>query len=269
MKSEHRHELKTNELVEWLSNLPGWARRNRNTIIYLSVLVIVVVGLYVWKYYSENVIKVGQQQRLTQMILGIKQAEGAVLQARRQGQDLSYRLLDPADKLQTFARSTEDDEMAALALLKRGQALYIELIYRVGSVSDSDKQAALSRAVESYRRAIERSPEDPTLTGLARFGIGLCKLEIGDFEKARKHFTQITENPEMKHTTAYRMAKLRLATMDDSARKITFSSAPVRRPQEPVGPQRGAGEESLQLDFPGANAPQTEGDVPDSVTVEP
>ena len=33
MKAEHRHELKTNELVEWLTNLPQWANENLTTII--------------------------------------------------------------------------------------------------------------------------------------------------------------------------------------------------------------------------------------------
>ena len=33
MKSDHRHELKTNELAEWLGNLPQWTKENLVTII--------------------------------------------------------------------------------------------------------------------------------------------------------------------------------------------------------------------------------------------
>jgi len=265
MKSEHRHELRTNELAEWLRNFPQWARNNRNTIIYVSVLVIVVAGLYVWKYYSKNVIETSQKQRLTQLVLSLKRAEGAIIQGRRQGQDLSYRLLDPADKLKTFAQSTNDDKMASLALIKRGQALFLELLYRPGPIGDSDKQTALNQVVQSYRQAIERSPEDPALTGLAEYGIGLCRLELGDLEKAKERFTQITENPEMQHTTACKMAQMRLGTMGDSAKEITFPSAPARQTQEVAEPQ----EQPLELDFPGVNTPQTESNVPDSVIVEP
>ncbi len=32
MKSDHRHELKTNELAEWLSNLPQWAKKNDDRV---------------------------------------------------------------------------------------------------------------------------------------------------------------------------------------------------------------------------------------------
>lgn len=266
MKSEHRHELKSNDLVEWLKNFPQWASRNRNTIIYVSVLVIVVAGLYVWKYYQKNVIEVTQQQRLTRMILDIKTAEGAVIQASRQGQDLSYRLLDPADKLQNFARSTEDDEMAALALIKRGQALRLELLYRMGDVTQSDREAALNRAIESYRQALARNPEKSALKGLAGYGIGLCDLELGNTEQARERFTEITEDPQMEHTTAYQMAKLRLATIDDSKTKITFAEAPAPRPESQVQPETGTGQETLQL-FHDANSTQTGEAVPESVNI--
>ena len=43
MKSDHRHELKTNELAEWLGNLPEWTKENLVTIIAVVVVVVVVV----------------------------------------------------------------------------------------------------------------------------------------------------------------------------------------------------------------------------------
>ncbi len=33
MKSEHRHELKTNELAEWIANFPTWAKENAKVLI--------------------------------------------------------------------------------------------------------------------------------------------------------------------------------------------------------------------------------------------
>jgi len=44
MKAEHRHELKTNELAEWIANLPQWARDNGRMVIYLSVVAVLVIG---------------------------------------------------------------------------------------------------------------------------------------------------------------------------------------------------------------------------------
>jgi len=42
MKAEHRHELKTNELAEWIAGLPEWTRKH--LIIIIIVLVVVVLA---------------------------------------------------------------------------------------------------------------------------------------------------------------------------------------------------------------------------------
>ena len=51
MKSSHRHELKTNELAEWLSNLPQWAKENRITIIGALVLIVIAFFSYFVPHY--------------------------------------------------------------------------------------------------------------------------------------------------------------------------------------------------------------------------
>ena len=61
MKSEHRHELKTNELAEWLSNFPEWLKENSKTIIGITALVVIVVGFYGWRRYDKNVLQVREQ----------------------------------------------------------------------------------------------------------------------------------------------------------------------------------------------------------------
>jgi hypothetical protein len=105
------------------------------------------------------------------------------------------------------------------------------------------------------------------LKGLAGYGIGLCNLELGNKEQAKERLTEITGDSKMQHTTAYRMAKLRLATMDDYETKITFAKAPARQPEPQVQPETGGGEEPLQL-FPDTNAGQTGETVPESVDIE-
>ena len=44
MKSDHRHELKTNELAEWLGNLPEWTKENFVTIIIALAPFVAGVG---------------------------------------------------------------------------------------------------------------------------------------------------------------------------------------------------------------------------------
>ena len=63
MKSEHRHELKTNELAEWLNNFPQWAKQNYRTIIYVTVVVVAIIAAYFWKNYQKNVVAVRKQHQ--------------------------------------------------------------------------------------------------------------------------------------------------------------------------------------------------------------
>jgi len=48
MKSDHRHELKSNELADWLANLPEWLKENQKNL--LTVAAVVVVALVMTAY---------------------------------------------------------------------------------------------------------------------------------------------------------------------------------------------------------------------------
>ena len=84
MKPKHRHELKTNELAEWLMNFPQWARKNLTTIIYVSVLIAVVAGLYIWKIYSKNAVSVQKQLKFTALLTRLSQSKMEILRAQAQ-----------------------------------------------------------------------------------------------------------------------------------------------------------------------------------------
>ena len=77
MKSEHRHELKTNELAEWLSNLPQWTKENLITIICVSALVVVLAGVYLWRGYNRNTLQVRERTEFTNLV---NQVAGAKIQ---------------------------------------------------------------------------------------------------------------------------------------------------------------------------------------------
>jgi len=56
MKSEHRHELKTNELAEWLGNLPQWTKENLTIIIVVLAVVVAASAFYVRYRYSKSAV---------------------------------------------------------------------------------------------------------------------------------------------------------------------------------------------------------------------
>jgi len=225
MKSEHRHELKTNELAEWLGNLPQWSKDNLTTIIIASAVIVTAVIFYVWSIYSKKAIA-EEQLEFTNLLNQLSSSKTQVLQAQSQGRDLSFILLQPANNLATFAQNTNNDQMAALALIKRAEALRTELHYRPGTVSQQDLTEQINKAEAAYTEAIRKSSANQSLIAAAEFGLGLCAEELGNFEKAKQIYQDIVTNPNLEGIVAVAAAEHRLKTMDDYKQKVIFKPAP-------------------------------------------
>ena len=225
MKSDHRHELKTNELADWLSHLPEWTKENIVTIIIVVVVIIAIAGFYGWRLYSTNVVQASEQVEFTNLLNQITSGKMQILQGQKaQGRDWSFVLLQPANSLQTFAQKTSSKRIAALALIKRAEALRAELHY--GNVEQQYLVNQTNLAKASYAEALEKCPTVPSLAASAKFGLGLCSEELGDFDQARQTYQEVAGNPEYASTLAATRAKRRLETMSDYEQNIVFEPAP-------------------------------------------
>jgi hypothetical protein len=232
MKADHRHELKTNELAEWISNFPQWAKQNPTTIIVVMAVLAAVLGFYIWKFYFKGAALAGRQLHLTSLINQIAVDKTRVIQSHSEGRDLSFILLQPAEELLNFAQETPDDQMAALALIKRAELLRTELHYRMGTVSEQEITDQINRAKISYTEAMKRASSNPSLVAEAKFGLGLCEEEIGNFNGAEQIYRDIVADPNFEGTVTQVAAQHRLETMDDYKTKIVFRPAPQPIPAE-------------------------------------
>ena len=241
MKSEHRHELKSNELAEWLGNLPQWFKDNLGSIIIIVVAIVVFAGFFGWRYYSKNVVQSGEKELFTNMIDNIEGTKAQIINQQMSGQssDMSYILLTRADEIEKFATSVDNKNMAALAYIKGADSIRSELHYSRESISKEYLNEKIGQAKTIYTQAIDKNPSNHTIGALATFGLGLCSEEIGDFNDARKVYQGIVEDDNFKGTVVANKAKLRLATMDDYEQPIEFKPAPppvVVEPNAPVQP---------------------------------
>ena len=226
MKSDHRHELKTNELAEWLSHLPEWTKENIATIIMVFVVIIVGIGIYAWRVYNVNVVRVREHAEFTVLLNQLASTKMQISQAKAQDQerDPSFMLLQPAKGLETFAQNTKNDHMAALALIKRAEALRAEVHY--GNVEEQYFTSQTNEAKNSYTEALQKCPDESSLAAAAKMGLGLCEEELGNFDQARQIYQEIASDPDFEPTIAAAQAKYRIATMADYEQKIVFGPAP-------------------------------------------
>lgn len=226
MRADHRHELKSNELADWLAHFPDWLRENRTTLIASAAIIVVAVAVYFWIFYQRNIASARAQERLTNLVTQLPGQKASLARAMGQQNDQSFLLVNLAEDLQDFGQSTHNSQMAALALIERGDTLRTDLHYRSGVVSREDlaKQIALAQA--SYNLALEKAAKHPALAAKARFGLGLCEEELGNLDKAREIYREMAGNAAYDGTAAKAAAAFRLKTMDDYQGLVVFKPAP-------------------------------------------
>jgi len=226
MKAEERHELKTNELAQWILNLPQLVKENLQTFIYVSAAAVLILAAVFYYLYQKEVTAVRSEERLTDQIRMLAQNKGQIVDGQSKGIDLSYNLIRSADELEASAQDIKNNTAAAFALIKRGEALRAELHYRPTAVSRENLTNQITLAKMSYEKAIEKAGGEPSLTAKAKYGLGLCEEELGNFAEARKIYHQIVGGKNLEDTIGYAEARHRLVIMSDYEQPVTFRPAP-------------------------------------------
>ncbi len=236
MKSEHRHELKTNELAEWLANLPQWTKQNLKTIIYISVVAVLVIGAYFWNKYQKKAIATQSRLNLTSLIAQSPQTKARIIQAQDSEIDISDTLLQEASRLAEIAAETKDEQMAALALIKQAELLRSNLHYRFGEVDEVDFSFQINRAKTSYTQAIEKASANTSLMAMAKVGLGLCEEELGNFDQAKQIYDEVASESKFDGTVAQAQAKRRIETMDLFKKEVVLKASPKTTTEPQVQP---------------------------------
>ncbi|MBP8303994.1 MAG: hypothetical protein KBE04_07705 [Phycisphaerae bacterium] len=225
MKSDHRHELKSNELAQWIADLPEWARQNSRTILITCGVVVALVLAYAWYHYEKNVASVNRRVQFSEMANQLYAHKRQAAQGGTQGQDLAFTLLQSADSLGQFAGKSRDRAASALAHLKRAEAIRAELHYRPAPTPDQvARQVELAKT--SYQQALDKAGDQVSLRAAAQYGLGLCAEETGDQAQARQIYQQIVADARLKGTVAQAAAGYRLKTMDDYTGSVVFRPGP-------------------------------------------
>jgi tetratricopeptide (TPR) repeat protein len=226
MKADHRHQLKTNELADWLANFPEWARQNRTTLVAVAAVVVVAAVVYFWSFYRRDVVSVRNQVRLTNLLTQVPQQVNSIMRAAMQDTDQSYTLQIVAQDLREFAQELSNNDMAALVLIKHAETLRTELHLRLTDISRDELARQIAQAQASYQQALDRKPSNPALAAAAHFGLGLCEEELGNFEQAAEIYRTVVGKAEYAGTVAQSAADYRLKIMDDFRTPVVFHPAP-------------------------------------------
>ncbi|MDO8303630.1 MAG: hypothetical protein Q7T18_10350 [Sedimentisphaerales bacterium] len=244
MKSEERHELKTNELAEWLANFPEWAKENSGTIAYAAIVIIIVGVVAYLKWYRPAYTISREQIEMSQLAGQVEMGKIQVTSAKNQTQSDPKIFRSIADQLGAIAGQLSQSEYAAFALIKQGEALRAELHYAPADFAADPNALAfqINKAKNCYQQAFEKTAANPQLAAMAQLGLGLCEEELGNFEGAQKTYHDIAKNENYAGSVIVSMARERAADMNDYKGTFVFVETPktqptLMMPTAPVGPR--------------------------------
>ena len=223
MDSEHRHELKTNELADWIGHAPDFIRKN-----YMQILggILVIIGIFWWmgelKRKENKFIK--KAAPTTELIEQLPQSKVAIAQAEDSA--ASDTLIGLAGSLETAAGKAATNSAAALVMIKRAEALRTELHYKAEELDAAAVSSQIEIARGIYEQALKKAEGNPSLEAMATYGLGLCAEEVGDYDKASEIYNSIVSNEDFAGTVFTVKAQVRLNTMVDNQMKFVFADSP-------------------------------------------
>jgi len=218
MDAEHRHELKTNELADFLGHLPDFIRKYSNQIIGVILILIALVVIPLYTRMRKQAALAEEAAVITKIQMARESLNAAAMGA--EDTNPAAALTTASDDLNQAAQTTDHADLAALALLEESELLRAKLHVQSDVTPDTISEI-LSKARTACEQAFEKA-QSPTLKGLAELGLGLCAEEAGEYDKAREIYTKITAAPQYVGTSVIEQAQRRMDALDENSRKVTF-----------------------------------------------
>jgi predicted negative regulator of RcsB-dependent stress response len=224
MKAQHRHELNTNELAEWLEAAIEKAKPYSRAIVGAILAVAIVIGVYAYvNALGRRTVAAASDQYIN--ALQSLQAEGP-LELQRIAED--YRGTEPAVLAQLV--------LAEQQLNQGAGGLY---------VNKPAAETELSHAVGSFTQVLQTT-KDPMLRAWALYGLGRAHESQGQLERARLDYQKLID--EYPNSSLVSAARGHLAQLNETSVKEFYDWFAKQNPQ-PAGLESGSGVPGFKPSF--------------------
>ncbi|HYE17210.1 MAG TPA: hypothetical protein VEA69_02140 [Tepidisphaeraceae bacterium] len=218
MKSEHRHELKTNDLAATIITAGDYFRIYGGRIaLGLAIVILVIVLIY---------------QRTTKARAERAMLPGTLAQARGQIDRLASLQLVPNDKeieeakasIEKVKNDASDDALKAGALAAEGDLNWAIATYPndpTGSgsttapapVTEQQRVATAAAAKAAWQAVVDKYPDQRLAVVTARFGLAALAENSRDWATARQQYEAVLKLPNLAKAHK-QMAEGRLAYLE-------------------------------------------------------
>src|SRR5262245_50324478 len=224
MKAQHRHELHTNELAEWLESAIEKAKPYSRAIVGAILAVAIVVGVYAYvSALQRRTVAAASDQYIN--ALQSLQAEGP-LELQRIAED--YRGTEPAVLAQLVLAEQQLNQGAGGLYVNRPAA-----------------ETELSHAIGSFTQVLQTT-KDPMLRAWALYGLGRAHESQGQLERARPDYQKLID--EYPNSSLVSAARGHLAQLNETSVKEFYDWFAKQNPQ-PAGLDSGSGVPGFKPSF--------------------
>lgn len=214
MKTERRHELKTNELADWLGK--SMVRVEENYKVGLAIVVVVVLLVAVWAYLRNSA-----AQKTQESWTAFQRAS-----ASNNG----------VNDLTDVANRYHDLPAGACALLMLG-----DMQLRTGTdqlfADRADANDQLRRALDNYQ-AVINSPADvtPIVKQRALLGLARAAESLNDLPRAREAYQQLADANRWPQAYYSKEAQTRLDALSRTSTKEFYDWFAKQEPRPALSP---------------------------------
>jgi len=211
MKSQRRHELKSNELADTLDQVWEFVRQHGSKLLagVLLGLLAVAVGLYLHRNAARE--RAQAWQRLYAAISGGSS--------------------DRPDDLRRMAEQAGDKSLSALAWVHVGDMFLAE--YQLG---EGDRSKAAGQAEQAYQTVIREHPDNTLAKIQAQMNLGVLYESLGRWDEAKKIYQDVSGDSSLAGIGLGRFVNYRLRNLAEWQQQPTkfASTAPATNPTTTV-----------------------------------
>jgi len=223
MKHSRRHELRTNELAESLTQLKEWFTVYGNYVIGGAAVVLLILGGGL--YYSRSQATQMEQNWSEYRNIDREFAQIAAAMLRNPiidpGQKEKLQACFPRMEALASTAGTEAVTCEAWRWIGEQRLLYATMLMDPSQINDN-----LDRAATAYQRAASSAPDRTFDVLAARFGLATVYEDKGQFDQARKIYHEIADNKDGEISVLRQLAADKLENFDRLTLPVALAAAP-------------------------------------------